>query len=192
MIRLLLAATILATGLTSSAWAQKKLITASYLRASIGAIDNRSKVTVRGEYLLIPGMVEASQRGLRHKGFSRFTILDPQTGAQFNSMYCKQESDVFWLLLKAKENTKYTFHGYKERGEEREGAIFVTRVENVLLTPSAIAHRVANTEVEPQPALRVTIVNKETGTRTLLTNVTRGEPVKVDNLTITIEDEPTE
>lgn len=192
MIRTLLVITILATGLTSSTWAQKKVITASYLRASIGAIDERSSVTIRGEYLLSPGMVEAAGRGLRNKGFSRFTIRDPQTGAQFDSMYCKQESDVFWQLLKTKENTAFTFHGKKGRGENREGAIFIDRLENVLLTPAAIARRVANTEPAPLPQLRITILNKETGLRTLLTNISRGESVMVDDLIITVEDESTE
>jgi len=173
------------------AWGQKKVLSAAYLKASVGAINNRSSVTIRAEYLVDPGMVEAEGWTLRNKGFSRFSVRDPHTGAVFESMYCKQESDAFWRLLKAKQNTELTFHGEKGSGEDREGAIFVDRIENVLLSPSAIAQRIARTEktADDRP-LRVSIVNDETGLRTVLTNVKRGTPVKVEGLTITVEDEP--
>ncbi len=173
------------------AWGQrKKVLTATYLRASIGAIAARSSVTVKGEYLIDPGMVEARESGLRGKGYSRFSIRDPQTGAVFDSMYCKQESNVFWSLLKAEGNMPFTFHGEKGRGEEREGAIFVERVESVLLTPSAIARQISSAEEPEKGPLRVILVNEETGTRTVLTGIKRGTPVKAEGFTITVEDEP--
>jgi hypothetical protein len=172
------------------ALAQKKVLTASYLRASIGAINDRSSVTIRGEYMIDPGMVEASGRGLRNKGYSRFSVRDPYTGARFDSMYCKQESDVFWRLLKAKENTLFIFQGEKGRGENREGAIFTDRLESVLLTPTELAERRAGKEAEPRKPLRVTLVKEESGLRTVLTAVERGKPYKIDGLTVIVEDEP--
>jgi hypothetical protein len=105
-------------------------------------------------------------------------------------MYCKQESDVFWSLLKAEGNMPFTFHGEKGRGEEREDAIFVDRLASVLLTPRAIARRIASVEEPEKSPLRVTLVNDETGTRTVLTGIKRGTPVKVAGFTITVEDEP--
>ncbi len=171
-------------------WAQKKALTAAYLKASIGAINDRSSVTILGEYLVDPGMVEAKGRGLRNKGFSRFSIRDPQTGISFNSMYCKQESDVFWTLLNTPSNTRFQFHGDKGRGENREGAVFVDRLKGVLLPPRQIAERVAKVEPVVQPPLRITLTNEETGLRSVLTNVKHGVPVKVENLTILVEDEP--
>jgi len=177
--------------LCGPAWGQKKkVLTAAYLRASIGALDNRSSVTVRGEYLVDPGMVEARERGLRGKGYSRFSIRDPKTGTVFTSMYCKQESDVFWQLLKSEGNTAFTFHGEKNRGEDREDAILVDRLESVLLTPKAIAERIANAAEQEETPLRVILENEETGTRTVLTGIKRGTPVKVEGFTITVENEP--
>ena len=176
-----------------SAWGQKKVLSAAYLKASIGAIDDRRSVSIRAEYLIDPGMAQAEGWRLRNKGYSRFSIRDPQTGALFESMYCRQESDVFWQLLRAEENTVFTFHGDKGSGEDREDAIFVDRVDSVLLTPTAIARRIADQdEQEAAPPMRVTIVNEETGTRTVLTGIKRGTPVKVEGLTITVDDEPGE
>ena len=176
--------------LCGPAWGQKKVLSAAYLKASIGAIDDRRSVTIRAEYLVDPGMTQAEGWRLRNKGYSRFSIRDPQTGALFESMYCKQESDVFWELLKAEGNKELTFHGEKGSGEDREGAIFVSRIDSVLLTPRAVARRIANVKEPETTPLRVTIVNEETGTRTVLTGVKRGTPVKVEGLAITVEDEP--
>jgi len=182
---------VLVLGLAHGAWAQKKVLTAAYLRASIGALDERSSVIVRGEYLIDPGMIQSDGRALRNKGYSRFSIRDPQTGIQFSSLYCKQESDVFWALLKADANKLFTFYGEKGRGEQREGAIFVDRLEAVLMTPEEIANRgqedAATSDEKP---LRITITKDESGTRTVLTNVQRGSEVKVEGLTIVVEDEP--
>lgn len=190
---IVLYAVIIASLLGSPAWGQKKVLSAAYLKASVGAINNRSSVTVRAEYLIDPGMVEAEGWQLRNKGFSRFSVRDPNTGVVFESMYCKQESDVFWRLLKAQENVELTFRGEKGSGEDREGAIFVDRVDSILLTPHAIAQRIAKTDkADEGGALRVSIVNDETGMRTVLTNVKRGTPVKVEGLTITVENEPAE
>ena len=191
MKRIVLVIAILIAGLVQSGWAQKKVLTAAYLRASVGALDERSSVVVRAEYLGSPGMVAAEGRGLRNKGFSRFSIRDPETGAVFDSMYCKQESDVFWRLLKSKTDALLVFRGEKSRGEDREDAIMVDRLENVLLSPSEVAARVAKEEpVEvKQPQLRVTLVDEETGVRTVLTHIERGTPVRVDGLMIVVEDE---
>jgi hypothetical protein len=178
--------------LCGPAWGQKKVLSAAYLKASIGAIDDRRSVTIRAEYLVDPGMTQAEGWRLRNKGYSRFSIRDPQTGAVFESMYCKQESDVFWELLNAEGNKELTFHGEKGSGEDREGAIFVSRIDSVLLTPTAVARRIANAKEPETTPLRVTIVNEETGTRTVLTGVKRGTPVKVEGLAITVEDEPEE
>ena len=182
---------VLMISASHDAWAQKKVLTAAYLKASISAIDDRSTVSILGEYRVDPGMAEAKGRGLRNKGFSRFSIRDPRTGAIFTSMYCKQESDVFWKLLRTRDNTRFTFRGEKGRGENREGAIFVDRLENVLLPPKVVAERVAGTEPVKNSQFRVIITNAETGVRTVLTRVDRGVPVRVDSLTILIEDEPT-
>jgi hypothetical protein len=190
MNRTLLGIVILVMGLAQIGVAQKKVLTAAYLRASMGAITDRTSVAIRAEYLVDPGMVEAIGRGLRNKGYSRFSIRDPKTGAVFNSMYCKQESDVFWQLLKSESNTLLMFRGEKSRGEDREDAIIVDRLDRILLAPKEIADRVAGVKPVEPTLLRVTLTDEETGIRTVLPGVERGKPVSIDGITITIEDQP--
>ncbi len=195
----MLVAAVAAAGLAGATllWAQTRDYTPSFLRAAISSIRDRTPVTVTGEYMSTRSLVEARGTYLRGKGYSRFFVRDTENGAIFESMYCEQDSKAFSDLLAAQGRKVYTFSGHKERGEMREDAVIVTRVEwlrDITEPPAATAASPllvapAGAGGAPKP-LRVTITNHSTSNRTVVANVVRGQAYTVDNLTVIVEDEP--
>jgi hypothetical protein len=170
-----------------SAWAQKgkEVFTAAYLRAAVGSFDEQAPVMVRAQYDAQNGLQNTRGYYLRNKGYSRFYIKDPDTNLAFGHMYCKQDSPVFQELLATQGRKVFQFDGYKGKGEDKEDAVYVTKVtlledldKKAGAGPSAVSI-----------PLRVTLKDNNTGKETVLVNVIKGQSYDVSGFTITVEDD---
>lgn len=166
--------------------AQSKTVNVAYLRAAITAIDDRSKVRVTAKFDAASGLQIAERLWLRGKGFSRFKIIDPETGAMFEEMYCKHGSKVFETLIEATEDTIYTFTGERGRGDMRDPAIFVSDVREEFRS------RRKQQPVAPKGprSYRVVMTDLASSNRTVLVNVELGKPYNVFGTQLVIEEEP--
>jgi hypothetical protein len=162
-------------------------LSVSYLRAALGSLEDRTSVSVLGEYVGESGMVEATGYYLRNKGYSRFTIQDPATGVAFGSIYCSHDSSVFNELLTVRGKKRYVFHGYKGTAEGRKDGFFVTSLTAVAV-PAAESPEVA---AGPR-TFRVTVIDQATSNRTVMVNVELGKPLNLMGSTLIIEAEPYE
>lgn len=165
----------------------RKTYTPQYLRAAISSIRDRARVTVTGEFDAQRGLVATTESWLRGKGFSRFTVKDPDTGFAFDSMYCKHDSEAFEGLLNVGTRRVYRFHGYKDEGEQREDAVIVESVE---LVRDIKPEETVKAEAKPDLRLRVTITDNASGVKTVLVNVIKGQVYRLEGLSVVVEDEP--
>ncbi len=177
------------TGAPASAQTRKEY-SPQFLRAAIGSIRDRSRVAVVGEFDASTGLKATTQSWLRGKGFSRFTVKDPKTGFTFDSMYCHHESEAFRDLLNVSTRRVYRFIGQKDEGEEREDAVIVETVQMLSEIKPEEEQEQEAPEVKEDRPLRVTITDEETGTKTVLVNVVKGQVYKLEGLSLVIEDEP--
>jgi len=166
------------------ACAQRRDVTVQYLKAALGSIADRERVSLEAEYSVEDGLTEARGSYLRNKGFSQFTVLDPASGAKFSSAYCEHDSKVFNELLGIKEEKRFIFAGYKGKGERREDAIFVTSV-----TPLSEPPRPSAREKSQTTTYRVTMIDHVTSNRTVLVNIELGKRYNVMGTTLVLEDE---
>jgi hypothetical protein len=162
--------------------AQTKDISVAYLRAAIGSLDDRSSVQLNAGFLPDPGLVEATEKNMRGKGYSRFTVKDPRSGVVFSSMYCRQDSQAFKELISGGAKT-YRLSGYKDYGEMNEPAIIVTGVGPYTEKPGA------GGEAKGAKTLRVIIRDNVSSNRTELANAVLGQAYSVGGITIQIEEE---
>jgi len=165
--------------------AQTKDVTVTYLRAAAGSLSDRATVTFDAVYVPGSGMVEASGWTMRGKGVSRFSVRDPLSPAVFTGMYCAQDSKAFKQLVSIESAKVVHFYGYKGDGEGREAGIYVTSVE-ILESP---VKKVQETGDKPGQTFRVTVKDKESGTKTVLANVILGKTYTVEGLTVTVDAE---
>jgi hypothetical protein len=170
----------------SAVLAQSKTVNVAYLRAAITSIGDRTKIRVTAEFDAASGLNIAERLWLRGKGYSRFTIIDPESGATFEDVYCKHGSKVFETLIKATENTLFTFTGERGRGDMREPALFITDVRE--------EYRARRKE-EPVAAqgprsFRVVMTDLASSNRTVLVNVELGKPYNLFGTQLVIEEEP--
>lgn len=166
------------------ACAQRRDVTVQYLKAALGSIADRDRVSLDAEYSVEAGLTEARGSYLRNKGFSRFTVLDPVSGAEFGSAYCEHDSKVFNELLGVKEKKRFIFAGYKGKGEGREDAIFVTSV-----TPLSEPRQPPAKEKRQTTTYRVTMIDHVSSNRTVLVNIELGKRYNVMGTTLVLEDE---
>ncbi len=164
---------------------QTKEVTVSFLRGAAGSLADRAAVTLEAVYVPEPGLVEAKGRNLKGKGFSRFTVRDPQSQGTFTSVYCSQDSRVFKELVEIEGAKMVRLSGYKDYGEDKEAALFVTGVE-VLNSPVKLVNADG---ASPGGTFRVIIKDSTSGNRTVVANVVTGKVYKVDNLSLSIEAE---
>lgn len=184
-VRYLVVIMIFVAGLVPDAAAQGRNVSVAYLRAALNSLPDRGSVSFTAEYSGREGLKQASGSYLRNKGFSRFTVRDPETGLTFNSIYCEQGSAVFNELLKVTGTRRFNFQGHKGTGEGREDAIFVTSAEPVRLPRD---ERVEEEE-EEEKTYRVTIVDHATSNRTVMVNVELGKEFNLMGATLLIEEE---
>lgn len=168
------------------AGAQDRDTSVPYLRAAIGSLSLRDRVTFTAVYDGQSGLQEATGRYLRGKGYSRFTAIDPTSGQVFNSVYCLQDSKVFSDLIQVRGRQTFTFHGYKDRGESKEDAVVVTQLERVGTETPKGADEAAE---GPGQTFRVTLTDLSTSNRTVIVNVEPGKPYRLLNSQILIEEE---
>lgn len=161
---------------------QTKEISVAYLRAAVGAIGDRSSVQLNAVFLPDPGLVEATGNYLRGKGYSRFSVKDPQSGVVFTSMYCRQDSPAFRELINPGSKV-YRMSGYKDSGEQNEPSIFITGVV-------ALPEKGGRVGDEKSRTFRVIIRDNASSNRTELANVVLGQAYSVAGMTIQLEAEP--
>lgn len=174
---------VVLAGLAASA--QTKDVTVPYLRAAAGSLSDRATVTFEAVYVAGNGMVEASGWTLRGKGISRFSVRDPHSPAVFTGMYCAQDSKAFKQLVAIDGTKVVRFSGYKGDGEGREAGIYVTAIE-ILATP---VKKIEDSGDKAGKTFRVTVKDKDSGTKTVLANVSLGKTYTVEGLTLTVEAE---
>lgn len=167
---------------------QTKEVTVPYLRGAAGALADRATVTLEAVYKSEPGLVEATGRNLKGKGYSRFTLRDPQSQGTFTSLYCLQDSRVFKELVGIEGTKMVRISGFKDYGEDKEAAIFVTGVE-VLDVPVKLVNADG---ASSGGTFRIIIKDTTSGNRTVVANVVTGKVYKVDNLSVSIEAETPE
>jgi hypothetical protein len=184
--RILTGSMLITVATVTCAVAQTRDVTVPYLRAAIGALPDRSRVTVKAKYDAASGLREATGRYLRSKGFSRFSIIDPETGVSFDSVYCEQDSKAFNQLLAVSEDGVFVFSGYRGRGEMKEDALFVTDVRAVL-TPRQSGPEQSDV---PEDTYRVIVTDLVSSNRTVLTNVEPGKSYRFFGTEIVLEREP--
>jgi len=181
------AAFALGLALTASAQTRKEY-SPQYLRAAISTVNTRQRMVIEGEFDISKGLMATTQSGLRGKGYSRFWVKDKQTGFAFESMYCHHESEAFRTLLNVSKRCVFEFHGHKDRGEEGEDAVFVDSVKLLSeIKPEGEAEQKEEREERP---LRVTVTDNETGAKTVLVNVVKGQIYRLEGISIIVEDEP--
>jgi len=163
--------------------AQTREVSVPFLRAAIGSLADRTTVTLEAVYLPDPGLVESTGRYMRGKGFSRFSIRDPQSVGIFTSMYCAQDNKAFKELLTIQEPTRVRLYAYKDSGENSEAALLVTGME-VMAEP---VKKVMATQGKVNGPFRVTIKDTTSGTKTILTNVMVGKSYTIEGMTLMIE-----
>ena len=168
-----------------AASAQIKDVTVPFLRAAASTLADRATVTFDAVYVPGSGMVEASGWTLRGKGISHFSVRDPQSSAVFTGMYCTQDSKAFKQLVAIEESKVVRITGYKGDGEGREAGIYATNVE-ILESP---VKKVEEAGDKLGKTFRVTVKDKETGTTTVLANVSLGKTYTVGGLTLMVEAE---
>ena len=157
-----------------------------YLRAAVGGLDDRDRVTVTGEYVAADGLRETTERFLRGKGFSRFSVRAQGSDVVFTSMYCDQKSRAFETLVDITGVKVCRFIGYRSRGEEREAAIVVTDVKVL----HEITEDVGDDDREiGARRFRITMTDNATSNSTVLVNVELGKRYNVLGTTLVIEDE---
>ena len=161
---------------------QTKEISVAYLRAAVGTISDRSSVQLNAVFLPDPGLVEATGNYLRGKGYSRFSVKDPQSGVVYTSMYCRQDSQAFRELINPGAKT-YRMSGYKDSGEQNEPSIFITGV-------LALPEKGGKVGDEKGRTFRVIIRDNASSNRTELANVVMGQAYSVAGITLQIEAEP--
>ncbi len=203
-----LAVAILAAAVTgglaiSVAHAQSKEVTVSYLQAAVSSLPEQAEVTLTAVFPGVSNLRDCHGHYLRNDGYSRFSVKDPQSKTTFDSMYVLQTSKVFPVLLNASGARRIRFHGYREYGEDRDDAIFVTSAEDLgpaapaaAATPgTAVVSAVTGVEVlgGPGPAprtYRVTLVDGATSNRTVIINIQTNRPYTVNGTTVLVEQEP--
>lgn len=165
--------------------AQTREMSVSYLRAALGSVQDRTKMTLEAIYSPDPGMVEATRFYLHNKGYSRFSVQDSRSAGAFTSMYCSQENKAFKDLVAIQRPSKVRLSGYKDYGEDNESAFFVTGVEvfEVPTKPTVVSQE------KEEGTFRVTINNAAAGTKTVLANVSPGKSYTVEGTTLMIEHE---
>ena len=176
-------------------------VTVAYLRAAIGSIRNGDRLRLSAEYDADYGLLEANERYLRGKGYSRFSIVDPKTGVRFSNMYVDQDTDAFRTLLDLKDDTRVTLYGYKGRGEEKDPAMIVTSVrieadnrkpgeKDDARSPVAVAGRTPEADAtDGKGKYRVIITDLRSTNRTVLVGVELGKDYNVLGTAIRIERE---
>jgi len=179
---------VFALGLALPASAQtRREYSPQYLRAAISTVNTRQRMTVTGEFDASQGLMATTRSGLRGKGYSRFFVKDPKTGFAFESMYCHHESSAFKVLLHVNKRCLFEFYGHKDRGEEGEDAVFI---DSVKLLSEIKPEEETGEEEEKERPLRVTVTDTETGAKTVLVNVIKGQVYRLEGLSIVVEDEP--
>jgi len=176
--------------LTSVSFGQRQELSVAYLRAAVNSLPDHQSVMIYATYLPEPGLVQAANRYIRGgSGYSRFSIKDPQSGAEFSSMYCSHDSKAFKDLISVTEPKTFRFYGYKDDVEMFLTGIFVEAVEPyeepiVEKTPVSLA-------ASRRGHYRITITDNVTSNRTVLADVTTGRSYVVGGVSISVEPEPT-
>lgn len=166
--------------------AQTQTTSVPYLRAAIGSLSLRDRVTFTAVFDGQTGLREATGRYLRGKGYSRFTVSDPTSGLAFDAVYCLQNSKVFTDLIQVRGRQTFVFYGYKDRGEEKEDAVVVTQVERVGNETSPGA---ASTPSGSLKTYRVTLTDLSTSNETVIVNVELGKAYRLLDSQIVVEEE---
>jgi hypothetical protein len=169
------------------ALAQQKEVSVAYLRAAMSSLSDRASIVVYATYLPDPGLVEAYGRYLRGKGYSRFSIKDPQTGAEFASMYCAHDSKAFKDLISVTTPTTFRFYGYKDNVETTQSGIFVESVEPYKEVPPE--ERPSTAPATAASRFRVTVTDNATSNRTVLADVKLGQSYNAAGVTLRIDSE---
>jgi hypothetical protein len=167
--------------------ARGKDVSVRYLRAAIGSIRDRAPLSFVAEYSAADGLTEVRHSYLRGKGFSRFTVRDPESGFTFDQVYCQKNAAVFRTLIELQEDTLYRFQGYKEQGEERADAVFVTSIEPVR---SREAESLRAAETAGPKTYRLVLTDHITSNRTVLVNIELGKRYNLMGTTVVVEEEP--
>jgi len=196
----ILATVSLMIATTIAGRAETKEVSASFLRAAVSSIDNRSDITVAADYPGVAALQDVIGWYRRNDGYSRFSVKDPQSKVVFDAMYVRQGSSVFNQLLLIDKPHHFRFRGYKDFGENREDAIFVTSAEDlgpVVRPPATVTTSVAPTvgqvgagATASGPNLRVTITDNTTSNRTVITNMEMNHTYTVNGMTVIVESEP--
>jgi len=168
----------------ASAQAQRE-VSINYLRAALGSLSDRERIAFEAVYAASDGMDQATETPLRGKGYSRLTLRDPNSGATFDDVYCEHDSRVFNTLLPVQADKRFRFEAYKDQGERRVDAIFLTAATPVRTPPAEAA--------SPPPSrptgFRVTMIDHSTSNRTVLVNIELGKPYNLMGTTLLIEAE---
>lgn len=163
-------------------------VSVAYLRAAITSIDRRERVKVTAKLDTERGLQTADYLWLRNKGYSQFSIVDPQSGARFGSMYVSHDSAAFEDLVGAQgSDAFFTFTGERGRGDRKEPAIFV---RDVRPGRSGAVKARGRAQVSGPQTFRVVLTDVATSNRTVLVNVELGKPYNVLGTRLLIEAEP--
>jgi len=168
-----------------SAPAQTKEVTVPYLRAAVGSLPDQASVTFQAVYVPGSGMVEATGWNMRGKGITHFSVRDPLSPAVFAGMYCTQDSKAFKQLVAIEGAKVIRITGYKGYGDGQEAGVYATNVE-ILESP---VKKVQGDGDKAGRTFRVTVKDTESGTKTVLANVSLGKTYTVEGLTLTVEAE---
>jgi len=171
-------------GAAPAAQAQRA-VSVNYLRAALGALADRERISLEAVYVGSQGMDQATETPLRGKGYSRLTLRDPDSGATFDDVYCEHDSRVFNTLLSVQADTLFRFEAYKDDGERRRDAIFLTSATRVRTPPAETA---SPARAAPR-TFRVTMIDHATSNRTVLVNIELGKPYNLMGATLLIEAE---
>lgn len=175
--------------LSSVSFAQRQELSVAYLRAAINSLPDRQPVMIYATFLPDPGLVQAANRYIRGgSGYSRFSIKDPQSGAEFSLMYCSHDSRAFKDLITVNEPKTFRFYGYKDDVEMFLTGIFVETVEPY--EEPIVEKKTASSSASRTGHIRITITDNVTSNRTVLADVTTGRSYVVGGVSISVEPEP--
>ena len=178
---------VLAAVFNGRALGQGEEVSVKFLRAAVSSIAYDEKIVVTGEYSEADGLLEATGRFLRGKGYSQFSIKDPDSGVTFDAAYCHRDTKAFRDLMKVSGSKRFKFYGSKARGERDEEAIFVTSVTEVEEPVEGVG---SGRSRAGSGTYRITMVDKVTSNKTVLVNIQVGKPYSLFGSTLILEEEP--